>query len=361
MLGDFNTGKSSLARWFLTGEFPRAGELTPTSVAVSYRYGTKFRPTAETSNHEGRWLDRAEGNEREQQCREEFCPRESSQELLRSFELVDTPGTSNAMSPYNALDQLPRIATHVDIALWCTPAPQAWKDSERRFWLALPKRLRASSLLIVTHIDRIRHDRDLERILERLRRETAGYFRDVVMISAVADHAAASGGTPLSAESRETMIDALGAGALWSRLGDSVSALAANRRNSAERVLARVARAKALPLSTSRSRLDSRAVLLNMWARKARELSMRIREQTSAIDALCGEFSVTLGDFVRNDLGPAIESECGPPQAQTIGELFACDASFLAWCTGGMTPDSSKDLLQQILEQLTREFAEAMG
>ena len=65
--------------------------------------------------------------------------------------------------------------------IWCTPAMQAWKASEEKAWLALPKRcVRAgfspSRLAMKSHPGRI-----VDRLMERLRAEAGPYFRMVVM------------------------------------------------------------------------------------------------------------------------------------------------------------------------------------
>ena len=65
----------------------------------------------------------------------------------------------------------------------CTPAMQAWKASEERAWLTLPKRVRERGILAVTFEDAVASPSDLGRLLMRLRAEAGAYFRKIVLAS----------------------------------------------------------------------------------------------------------------------------------------------------------------------------------
>jgi hypothetical protein len=89
---------------------------------------------------------------------------------LASFDLVDTP----ALSTPAELD--PLGLGPADLLLWCTVAMQAWKESERRLWMAIPGRRRGRDILVATHQDGLRDDDDRRKVRARLAAETAGCF-----------------------------------------------------------------------------------------------------------------------------------------------------------------------------------------
>ena len=48
------------------------------------------------------------------------------------------------------------LCRNADLVLWCTSALQAWKASERDFWLSLPARVRDKGVLVLTFGDMLR-------------------------------------------------------------------------------------------------------------------------------------------------------------------------------------------------------------
>ncbi|MCE8419027.1 hypothetical protein LZ190_09955 [Rhodovulum sulfidophilum] len=70
-----------------------------------------------------------------------------------------------------------------DGVLWCSHAPEAWRPSEAAIWDMFAPRLGGSSLLLLTRFDRLASQRDRERVLRRVRRETAGLFAGVLPIA----------------------------------------------------------------------------------------------------------------------------------------------------------------------------------
>ena len=113
-------------------------------------------------------------------------------DLLKTCRLVEAAGFATGC------DDLDRrslgICRRAHSVVWCTPAVQAWKASERDAWLMLPKRLRERSILAVTYKDAIPSERDAEQLSARLRAEAGPYFSKIVMIAN--NRAAALGGQP---------------------------------------------------------------------------------------------------------------------------------------------------------------------
>ena len=76
-----------------------------------------------------------------------------------------------------------RVVHHADIVLWCSHATQAWRQSEAAVWSTMPKELQSRSLLLLTRMDRILSERDRERVIRRVEKETNGLFRKVLPVS----------------------------------------------------------------------------------------------------------------------------------------------------------------------------------
>lgn len=102
-------------------------------------------------------------------------------DILRGADIIDLPGLADPnRSDAGAHSAL--LGAHM--AIWCTPATQAWRQSERSLWAALPDRLHRTGLLVVTRADKLDSDHERERVLRRLRRETEGLFSHILMLSA---------------------------------------------------------------------------------------------------------------------------------------------------------------------------------
>lgn len=71
----------------------------------------------------------------------------------------------------------------VDAAIWCTLATQAWKETERKTWRKLPAGLRREAFLLVTYKDAVRNAQDEAKILARLQRDAGAFFGDILLVS----------------------------------------------------------------------------------------------------------------------------------------------------------------------------------
>lgn len=96
--------------------------------------------------------------------------------ILQRFELFDMPGSSD---PNMAADVWNRLIPEMDIAIWCTPATQAWRQSEAAMWDGLSSALKDRSMLLLTRIDKVSAP-DRQRVLKRVVSETEGLFRHVL-------------------------------------------------------------------------------------------------------------------------------------------------------------------------------------
>jgi hypothetical protein len=178
VVGEFNSGKTTVVN-ALVG----APVLTPSCIAHTTHptvvaYAAKSSLTAEGANRRrtpvawDRLDDAAPGDIRRLHVG-------APMECLKQFSVVDTPGLGFADSESDRRSL--QACRGADVVIWCTPAMQAWKASEEKAWLALPKTVRARGVLAVTFADEIVSQSDVDRLLERLRTEAGPYFRMVVM------------------------------------------------------------------------------------------------------------------------------------------------------------------------------------
>lgn len=211
LMGEFSAGKSTLANLLLEQDSSPM-QVTATQLPpIWYRFGTP-----EATRH------RADGTE------EEIDPEnwdnvplaDTAQisvtldaDFLQSCDLIDMPGTSD---PNMAPDYWERILPEVDAVIWCTPANQAWRQSEAALWEQVPPKLWKNSLLLVTRVDKLRTEHDRARLTMRVRREVDGLFHDVLPASLT---------RALAAGEDADALEASGAPALLARIGDILEGL----------------------------------------------------------------------------------------------------------------------------------------
>ncbi len=100
--------------------------------------------------------------------------------VLELCDLIDTPGNSD---PNIAPVAWERIAAVADVAVWCSPSTQAWRQSEAAAWSEMPERLRANSVLVLTRADKLTTDEDREKVLRRVKNEAGDLFGAIHMVS----------------------------------------------------------------------------------------------------------------------------------------------------------------------------------
>jgi hypothetical protein len=362
LLGEFNAGKSTLAH-LLLGGLPFNGIIPETRAPILFRYAERPALFAVGSDGQRRAIaaGTAPGLAGMAVRRLEAC---LPLDLLRHAEIVDVPGMANPATANAADEFLLQIVRRVHLALWCTSATQAWKGSEQRTWLALPRRLRAASLLVATHADRLRLEGDREKVLGRLRREAAGSFRNVVMISAVQraqsiEQNAAERELAWQQGANMELWYAYGGAGLWSGLMESVTAITAQREQSAARAAGRIA-AWTLARLTPPRQTDPRAALMGLWSRYAEAMASRITS-LPANGALLAGFADALSRFGHVELKPRLEAVLDEQAAEEIAALFYCEPSMLAAAADGLPPDAATQRLLGVLNQLQEELAEALG
>jgi Dynamin family len=179
LFGEFSAGKSSIANLLL------GRDMLPTAVLSSTRWPTYVRHApdlrieaiSEKGEHEPLSPDAVKTLARDDISHFDVG---MPHELLRYLEVLDTPGFAD---PFHHSKRTLDVVGSADICIWCTLATQAWRQSERQIWMSLPARLRANSILVVTHTDTLAHPRERPRVRNRLKRETGSVFSDIVLIA----------------------------------------------------------------------------------------------------------------------------------------------------------------------------------
>ena len=223
VLGESNAGKTSLTNLLLDQAIVPESVIANTRRPLVLRYAETARLTGITCNGTIDLTDANSGPHYTSNLRSlEACipnPR------LAAFDLVDTPGLSTPAQ----LGILELRAT--DLVLWCTPATQAWKESERRLWMSIPRRHHWDAILVATHRDHLRDDIEIRRVCTRLATETVGCFRSIVLVCASARGGARTG------QQRDS-----GAAELDDRIEESLCAIAQRCHAVAYRVANRIVR-----------------------------------------------------------------------------------------------------------------------
>lgn len=178
LMGEFSAGKTTLIN-FLLGEDILPTQVTATHVPpvwISYGTGEPFYIDSDNHQHpvdlnDIQALDVA--NVR-------YIKIFSDAEILKQMDLIDTPGISDPNIPEFHKDT---AIENADAVIWCTHATQAWRESERSTWVALPEEFQANSILLATRSDKL-DERNRERVRRRLAREAGDLFGHIIMFSA---------------------------------------------------------------------------------------------------------------------------------------------------------------------------------
>jgi len=127
-------------------------------------------------------------------------------DILEACDIIDMPGSSD---PNITLDIWQGMLPLADGVLWCSPATQAWRQSEAAMWEEAPAELQANSLLLLTRIDKILDARDRQRLVRRVQGEAGGMFRAVLPVSLTEAEAAGEDPEQLRASGLAAVLEAL--------------------------------------------------------------------------------------------------------------------------------------------------------
>lgn len=174
LLGEANAGKTTAANALI------GGLVLPSSVLVNTRYPTRVRfgsqiQLAVVSETGTRTALDQDGN-MPTATRPSLFELTLPEKVLTVAEILDTPcSTTREM-----IEALP-IEPAALIPVWCTPAAQAWTESERNSWINLGPLAARHGVLALTGVDRLA-EHELDRVVERLRHTAEGLFRYMVYV-----------------------------------------------------------------------------------------------------------------------------------------------------------------------------------
>ncbi len=171
LMGEFSSGKSTLCN-VLLGARPLLEKVTATQLPpVWLSYGSS--PAYSVGLDGRKWaLDVADLASVALDGTEHVRIFMKS-DLLRYCDLIDMPGISDPSMSSEVWERMTHLA---DGVLWCTPANQAWRQSESGVWSTFPATMRRNALLLVTRFDKIVGDSDRTKVLKRVGGETEGLF-----------------------------------------------------------------------------------------------------------------------------------------------------------------------------------------
>ena len=127
-------------------------------------------------------------------------------DILEACDIIDMPGSSD---PNISLDIWEGMLPLADGVIWCTPATQAWRQSEAAMWEEARPELQAHSLLLLTRIDKILSETDRQRVLRRVRGEAGAMFRAVLPVSLIEAQTAGEDAELLRASGLEAVLEEL--------------------------------------------------------------------------------------------------------------------------------------------------------
>lgn len=211
LMGEFSAGKSTLSN-LLMGSRPLPEKVTATRLSpvwMSYGADMPYRIDVDGSTDPVS-IDQLESIPVE----ETFAIRLFLEaDILSVCDLIDFPGISD---PNMSSDVWERVLPEVDAVIWCTHATQAWRQSEAAVWETMPNAVRDHSILLVTRFDKLTTDRDRNRVIKRITRETEGQFSGIYPVSLL---------QALAAGEDQERWDASGAGPFVHRLIETIEKL----------------------------------------------------------------------------------------------------------------------------------------
>lgn len=113
-----------------------------------------------------------------------FCQLKVDAPFLETVDVIDTPGNSDPNIP---AESWMRMLDYADAVVWCTNAVQAWRQSEKAVWQAMPEALRKKATLLITHADRLIDEGAPEKLLRRVKRDASEFFENIQLVSLLDD------------------------------------------------------------------------------------------------------------------------------------------------------------------------------
>ncbi len=178
LMGEFSAGKSTLLNFMLQAE------AAPTKVTA-----TPMPPTWFTFSDDAYTVGlTADGVEEPVDLSRDDIDFRASylmirkgmpSDVLKTCDIIDPPGISD---PELRKDALRFLARYIDFVVWCTGASQAWRQTENAAYRKFAQTTKANSILVITRFDKLRSQKDRDKVLKRVRTEAGAFFLDVVAL-----------------------------------------------------------------------------------------------------------------------------------------------------------------------------------
>ena len=180
MMGEFSAGKSALLNCLLDRPLLPTRATATDMPAIWISHGATEKVTG--LGFDGHLVDLSMAQLTDGQAMQYLCIRiEIDAEVLKRVDIIDTPGISD---PRMTTDIVEEVARNVDFVVWCSPMTQAWRQTERAFWKALPDRIKPASILALTRADLIASTKDIDKVIRRCKTESDGSFSAVLPVAA---------------------------------------------------------------------------------------------------------------------------------------------------------------------------------
>ncbi|WP_299503096.1 dynamin family protein [uncultured Roseobacter sp.] len=178
LMGEFSAGKSTLAN-LMIGSDPLPVQVIATQLPpVWISYGSEPAVIVDLQGNETPCDLEALQEISTQETA--FIRIQSEEEILKMCDVIDMPGISDPNMPS---DVWARILPLADGVIWCSPATQAWRQSEASVWENVPPHIQEHSILLLTRGDMLVSERDRKKVLRRVRAETEGLFASSMIMS----------------------------------------------------------------------------------------------------------------------------------------------------------------------------------
>lgn len=306
ILGEFNSGKTSVADLLLGNDLLPTGVVANTHVPVLIRYSGSMTLFAVTQNGRQRLTDYGPDelpSGLELRSIEIGLP----SDRLLSFQILDTPSVA----------EISDVVGDAEILIWCTVATRAWTESERAAWAALPRRCWRNGFLVATHRDSLQDATDLTKIEQRLRAVTAPMFRDVLLVSA-------AGKGEDDAQAEASSVVGTGAEALIAHVEALADEITERRAHKAEKIIRRLARLTFHHLAAEQLKKEATTQLKD-WEARSNALLDDLEQGTASL-------SVVIEKLLREFAIAVEEARPGSVQRQsTSRELVATNGNGGGW------------------------------
>ena len=191
LMGEFSAGKSTLANLLIGADTLPVQVVATQLPPVWIRYGAQPSMLVDVAGKETPCT--LEGLR--DLCLDDvaFIQLYCEAEILKNCEVIDMPGTSD---PNMMSINWERMMPFVDGVLWCSPATQAWRQSEAALWEDVDSQVQAHSILVLTRADALLSAGDKAKVIARVRAEAGDAFAEIQMISLTQARDAITGEEP---------------------------------------------------------------------------------------------------------------------------------------------------------------------